>query len=170
MKRMLTEQQVLKKMDIPDFRHVTKDKIITFASMLPNMDPEVAKKALEQFPDFAKTSLEVMKEYKAFFETVVEKGSEEVKSVNEMYNRVMDNLEKMLNKENLSFEEQKFILEQMKEVADKVDKKDTEHKNFLLKALAISGTVAAGIVVSLVSAIGSNILGGSGNGNNGFDI
>ena len=70
MKRMLTEQQVLKKMDIPDFRHVTKDKIITFASMLPNMDPEVAKKALEQFPDFAKTSLEVMKEYKALVQII----------------------------------------------------------------------------------------------------
>lgn len=169
MKRMLSEQQVLKKLDVPDFRHVTKDKIITFASMLPNMDPEVAKKALEQFPDFAKTSLEVMKEYKGFFETALEKESEEMKSVNAMYNRVMDALEKMLDKENLSFEEQKFILQQMKDVADKVDKKDTEHKNFLLKGLAISGAIAAGIVVSLASTIGTNIFGGSDN-NNDFNV
>ena len=46
MNRTLSEQKVLKKLDIPDFRHLTKDKIIAFASLLPQMDTEVAKKAL----------------------------------------------------------------------------------------------------------------------------
>ena len=52
MKRTISEQKVLKKLGISDFRHMTKDKIVTFASMLPYMDPEVAKKALDQFPSF----------------------------------------------------------------------------------------------------------------------
>ncbi len=47
--RPYTEQQVLKKLDIPDFRHLTKEKVIAFATMVPKMNPEVAKKALEQF-------------------------------------------------------------------------------------------------------------------------
>jgi hypothetical protein len=38
--------QVLKKLDIPDFRHLTKDKVIEFATMVPRMNPEVAKKAV----------------------------------------------------------------------------------------------------------------------------
>ena len=42
--RPYNELQVLKKLDIPDFRHMTKDKVIAFASMIPRMDPEVAKK------------------------------------------------------------------------------------------------------------------------------
>ena len=45
MARSLTEQKVLKKLGIDDFRHLTKDKVITMASMLDRMDPEVAKKA-----------------------------------------------------------------------------------------------------------------------------
>ena len=49
MDRPYTEIQVLKKLDIPDFRHLTKDKVIAFATMIPGMEPEVAKKALEQF-------------------------------------------------------------------------------------------------------------------------
>ena len=53
--RPYTEQQVLKKLDIPDFRHLTKEKVIAFATMVPKMNPEVAKKALEQFPNFAST-------------------------------------------------------------------------------------------------------------------
>ena len=60
MSRPLTEQQVLKKLKIEDFRHLTKDKVIAMASMLDKMDPEVAKKALEQFPDFANTMKEVL--------------------------------------------------------------------------------------------------------------
>ena len=68
MKKNLTEQQVLKKLDIPDFRHLSKDKVMKFASMLPNMDPEVAKKALEQFPEFAKTSKEMLVDYKEILE------------------------------------------------------------------------------------------------------
>ena len=34
MARSLTEQKVLKKLGIDDFRHLTKDKVITMASML----------------------------------------------------------------------------------------------------------------------------------------
>lgn len=49
MARTLTEQKVLKKLGIPDFRHMTKDKIVQFASVLPRMDPEVAKKHLNSF-------------------------------------------------------------------------------------------------------------------------
>ena len=48
MARSLTEQKVLKKLGIDDFRHLTKDKVITMASMLDRMDPEVAKKAIER--------------------------------------------------------------------------------------------------------------------------
>ena len=65
MNKQLTEQQVLHKLEIPNFRHLTKDKVMTFASMLHNMDPIVAKKALEQFPEFAKMMLEVMHDYKS---------------------------------------------------------------------------------------------------------
>lgn len=46
MSKSLNEVEVLKQLDIPDFRHMTKDKVINFASMLQNMDPEVAKKQL----------------------------------------------------------------------------------------------------------------------------
>lgn len=46
-KTMMSEAKVLKKLDIADFRHLIKDKVIKMASMLYKMDPEVAKKALE---------------------------------------------------------------------------------------------------------------------------
>ena len=157
MNRTLSEQKVLKKLDIPDFRHLTKDKIIAFASLLPQMDTEVAKKALEQFPNFASTSLEVMREYKSILENAIVSNSETTKASIDMYNQVMISLQKMVDDENLTFDERVYILEQMKEIAILVDKKDTESKNTTLKIIGITGTVALGLVAALSATLGSNV-------------
>ena len=53
MKRTLTETQVLNKIGKPDFRHITKEDVVSLVSMLPQMDVEVAKKVIEQFPEYA---------------------------------------------------------------------------------------------------------------------
>ena len=103
MPRTLTEQIVLKKLGIPDFRHMTKDKIVQFASVLPRMDPEVAKKALEQFPEFAKSATEIVSYYK----DVVYKGLDEnTASVNSFYamcDAINDTLQEQLQDEHLTF-------------------------------------------------------------------
>lgn len=57
----MTEEKVLKKLGIDDFRHITKNKVIKMASMLDRVDPEVAKKAIEQFPDFSNTAKEILR-------------------------------------------------------------------------------------------------------------
>lgn len=158
MSRPYTEMQVLKKLDIPDFRHLTKDKVIAFASMIPRMDPEVAKKALEQFPNFASTSLDIMKEYRGVIETVLSDDRDGTQKCYDMYDRVMDSLEQILQEEELSFDEKTYILDQMKLVADEVSRKDYEKSANRLKLLGIAGGVAASIVAVLGSIIGSNII------------
>lgn len=158
MGRPYTEVQVLKKLDIPDFRHLSKDKVIAFASMIPKMDPEVAKKALEQFPNFASTTLDVMKEYRGVIENVLQDDKESTQVCYDMYDRVMTSLEKILHEENLTFDEKIYILDQMKLVADAVSQKDYEKASNRLKILGIAGGVAASIVAVLGSIIGSNII------------
>lgn len=156
MNRPYTETQVLRKLDIPDFRHLTKDKVIAFATMVPYMDPDVAKKALEQFPDFATTSLDVMKEYKTIIEEAMKDDRESTRVCYDMYNRVMDSLEKVLDSD-LSFEEKTYVLEQMKNVADEVARKDCEKSNNRIKLIGIVGGVATAVVAILGSAIGVNL-------------
>lgn len=50
MSKQLTEAQVLEKLNIPDFRHLSKDNVMSFASMIQDMDPEVAKKLWSNSP------------------------------------------------------------------------------------------------------------------------
>lgn len=158
MSRPYNELQVLKKLDIPDFRHLSKDKVITFASMIPKMDPEVAKKALEQFPNFASISLDIMKEYRGVIETALADDKESTLKCYEMYDRVMNSLERILQEEELSFDEKTYILDQMKLVADEVSRKDYEKSSNRLKLIGIAGGVAASIVAVLGSIIGSDII------------
>lgn len=165
MSRPYTELQVLRQLDIPDFRHLTKDKVITFASMIPRMDPEVAKKALEQFPNFASTSLDIMKEYREIIETASDDDRESTQKCYEMYDRVMSSLERILQEDKLTFDEKTYILDQMKFIADEVSRKDSEKSNNRLKILSIAGGVAAGIVAVLGSIIGSNIIANKSNDN-----
>lgn len=157
MNRPYTEMQVLKKLDIPDFRHMTKDKVIAFATMIPRMSPEVAMKALEQFPDFASTSLGIMKEYRGILEKAMEEDRESTQICYDMYNRVMSSLEKILEEDELTFDEKTYILDQMKEIANAVSQKDYEKSNNRLKLIGIAGGVAASIVAILGTAIGVNL-------------
>ena len=142
MARPYTEQQVLKKLDIPDFRHLTKEKVIAFATMVPKS---------------ASTSLDVLKEYRSVIQEAMEDDRESMRSCYDMYNRVMDSLEKMLDNDDLTFEQKTYILNQMQEVAAAVADKDSEKSRNRLKLIGVIGGVAAAIVAALASSLGGNI-------------
>lgn len=156
MSKQLTEKQVLKKLGIEDFRHLSKDSVMSFASMLDQMDPEVAKKALEQFPDFATAVLDTMKEYKATADKALEEGSKSVEHSYAAYNAVMEALKASLEDGEITFDERMQILDRMNEVANKVDLKDREHKQFIMKALTTMGVVAVAGVGVMAAALGGN--------------
>lgn len=156
MNKSLTEQKVLKKLGIEDFRHLTKDKVITMASMLDKMDPEVAKKALEQFPEFAATTKEMLMEYKETLDKGLETNQESVQAYYDSCNAIIASLQKQLEDENLIFEERKYIIDRMLEVSKMMGEKDSENKKFIA-TLAVIGAAAACIATAvLASAIGGN--------------
>jgi glycyl-tRNA synthetase alpha subunit len=158
MSNQLTEREVLQQLNIPDFRHITKDKVMTFASMLQNMEPEVAKKVLEQFPEFAKMTLEVLKDYKEVMEKTLDNNSESSKQCFDIYNEVMNALKSCLAKDDISFEEKKFYIDKMMEIAKMAESKDLENKGFNWRTITM-GTLA----VLTVLGIGASILGGNTN-------
>ena len=135
MSKELSEAEVLKKLDIPDFRHMTKDKIINFASMLENMDPEVAKKAIEQFPDFAKMTLQAFKEYRTVLEKTLDASKESSEDCFKLFDKVITALEKCASQEGITFEEKKYYLDNMIEIARMVEKKIVKTNCFIGKSL-----------------------------------
>jgi len=158
MTRTLSEQQVLKKLKIDDFRHLTKDKVVAMASMLDKMDPEVAKKALEQFPNFSATMKEVVAEYKGTLDNLLKENGASVKSFYDTCDAILSSLQKELERDNLSFEERKYVIDKMMDVAQMKGMKDTEDKKFL-KTMAAFGLAAVGLAGGLLAAaLGANTM------------
>ena len=153
MGRTLSEAQVLKKLDIADFRHMTKDKVMSMATMLDKMDPEVAKKALEQFPEFASTMRQILSDYKKSLDEGMRQNAEGVKSY---YDAIITSCQKELEKENLSFAERRYILEQMVQVVKMKGEKNSEDKNFIVRMSVLSLTAVGLTACALLAVLGGN--------------
>lgn len=156
MSKLLAEQKVLKKLGIEDFRHLTKDKVISMASMLDKMDPDVAKKAIEQFPNFSETMKEILHDYKESLDKTQEANSESVKSFYDSCDSIISSLQKELERTDQTFEERKHIIDKMMEINKMKGDKDSENKKFLA-IMAFFGVAAVGIVGGVLSsALGGN--------------
>ena len=131
MSRSLTEAKVLRKLDIPDFRHLTKDKVVSFVSMLPQMDPEVAKRALEQFPAFAETNLAIVSCLKDSLGTIVSGNAGNMAEFNARCHEALSALEAELKREDLTDEGRKMVIDGILGIIGAIGQKDSENKEFL---------------------------------------
>ncbi len=143
MNKLLSEKDVKKLLKIKDFRSLSKENVIEFASRMSEMDPKVALKALEQFPDFAKQVGEAVKEYSKIVQKALKSADDNSKQLYENDKIILKSLSVMLEKgENLSFEEKQFIINEMEIISSREAYKDTEHKKFLVAMASIVGGAA----------------------------
>lgn len=156
MKRTISEAAALKKLDIPDFRHLTKDKVSQFVSLLPQMPPEVQKKALEQFPNFAKTVSGAVAEYKEIVLGVISSNDRSMESYRAEALSIINALEKLLERDDLSFEDKKYVTETLLKVHQMSHEKDSENKKFNWALVGASAAFLASAVAALASALGGN--------------
>lgn len=155
MKYNLSEKRVLRKLDIPDFRHMSKDKIVQFASLLPNMDPEVAKKALEQFPEFKDMTIEVVNQLRIIMEKSVDSNDRSQDAFFSACNEVISILNEELKKDNLTSEDENRIRESIIRVLGMMKEKDTENKKFLLGLAKTAGATACTLLLTSAVVLGA---------------
>ena len=158
MVELMTEQEVLKKLNVKDFRHMSKDKVIAaFSSMLPNMSPEVALKVLEQFPSYAQTMTEIAAQYKDVLVKAVESDSGSTQQSIEICQTIIDVLKSQLDKDDISFEERKLYVEQMQQTARIVQEINAEHHSFLMKCIGYGLLAIAIVGGGLATTLGGNM-------------
>ena len=156
MTRTLSEQQVLDKLNISSFRELSRKGVVDFVSNLSKLDPEVAKKALEQVPCFVECAKEAINQIKAFSDESLKSNDA---SANEFYKEchyVIGILEKFLERPDLSQEERTFVISEIVSILDMIDKKDTEHRqgNETLTKYFIGGSLF--LLGSILTIIGVN--------------
>ena len=154
--RLMSEEEVLKRLDIPDFRHLSKAKAIEFISAIPQMDKDVAIKALEQFPELANTALGIAKETKDSLLAAFDANDKSSQVTLACINTVIEVLSQELEKEELSSEEKLHIVDCLTKLAEDSRKLYKDNQNFILKGLVAFASVAATVVLGTVVALGAN--------------
>lgn len=115
-------------MERTDFRNLSKNDVLSYASKLNELRPEVAQQVIAQFPELAKLIQSTMVEYKDILEKIVASDDESTNQVYGIINTEVDSasdsrkefieyadkvradLSKCLDNPNLTPEQKKIFL------------------------------------------------------------
>lgn len=146
--QQLSKQEVLDKLGISDFSQLSKEKLMTFASLVGKMEPEVEEKAISQVPQFAETALGALQDFRQTLDGMVVSNSASIMRCYDICDKIISTLQEWSHsRQNLSLEEQRFIIEQMKDVADMASYIDAENKKHTLRLVGVVGSFLIVVVV-----------------------
>lgn len=126
--------------------------------MMPNMDAEVALKIIEQFPAFKDFAKDAVSAIERAHESTLSANDQSQEHVHRACQEVRDILKGELNKDNLSWEEKKYLIELIQETARMQFQKDSENKQFLDGALKKVLLGAAGALALSVAFVGGRVM------------
>ena len=141
------EQKYLKKLNIPSWRHLSKDRFLDFMSIISKADKEVLLGIIEQIPHFTQLCTEGLDTLKQAFNQTVDSNEKLSLAIISAIDSVRESIAQELNKENLSEKERKDIRDQLMELARMYERLDTENKKFLdtnFGKFALVASVATG--------------------------
>ena len=155
--RLLTADQVKEYLNIPDFRHLTKDKLIEFVSAIPDMDKEVAIKTIEQFPEFSGYAKVLVAHYETMCDSILKENGSSVQVAMDGYRQTLNVLGELAKAEAIDPADKRFFAEKMVEVADKMAALDTNNKNFLAEMTKYITWFAGGTLLVCATVLGVKI-------------
>lgn len=146
------EAEVMKVLEIDTWRNLSRDKILQFVAMMPEMDKEVAIKVIEQFPEFRQFAVDALDVLEKEHASTLAFNKQSQDKVHQAYQDVRGVLTHELRRDDLSAEDRMIIIEMIMNTANREFEKDSENKRFLdtlfgKAALAGGTAIALGIVV-----------------------
>ncbi len=159
-KYLIDEDQVKKALKIDSFRNISRDKIMEFVSLIPNMDKEVAIAIINQFPAYAQSATCMVEQLRVMCDNVLRSNDYSQKEAITAYKKILDDLGEILKRETITPEERQQITRSMIEVADRISQKDTEQKKWLEKIFKYGSSIIGGALVLGAVILGVSVKGG----------
>lgn len=151
----MNETELKSLLQIQDFRHITKDKVISLASSIDNLDPKVAMSVIEQFPNYIGALRACVSEMYGIANNAMAGSDADDKRAYKLLAQSLDVLRDELKRENLTTEERFDVLDRIERLNDKQLELNARAKQFKLETLRICRDV-----VLTVGIFGFMILGG----------
>lgn len=154
-RRTIDGKDLLEMFGIPSFRHMSKDKLASFVSALSDVDPEVAKKALEQFPDLSVAMASIVGHYRGIISECLASSDANERLCLEACCSAMDSIQCELEREELSSERREELIAQSVELVQMMREIATDSKRFRAHVIYISSVAVGFVTATLVSVLGS---------------
>ena len=158
-RRLKTADQVKEYLNIPDFRHISRDKLIQFISAIPEMDKEVAIKIIEQFPEFCSCAEVLVSHCESMCDSILRENGDSVRSVMDGYKQTLDVLKDLASAIDVDPADKRFFAEKMVEVADKMAAHDKTNKDFFMGLLQRFAVIVTFVTVTCAAVLGVSVRG-----------
>jgi hypothetical protein len=151
-----SEDGVKQALGINSWRNLSRENVVRFASMMPDMDKELAVKIIEQFPAFTKFGLDALRSMERVQETALNFNERSQKRVHDAYQDVRDAIKGELDKD-LTPEERRNLIDTMMESAAKESEKDSENKRLIGDVVKTAAVVTVGVLLAAVVILGASV-------------
>lgn len=118
-----SELEVKNALVIDSFRNLSRENVMRFAAMMPDMDKEVALKIVEQFPVFKAFALDAVDVMQKTQESSLAENRASQALAHQAWQEVREILKGKLHGDELPWEEKKYILGLIMDTAVKKPKK-----------------------------------------------
>lgn len=149
------EDELKKALEINTWKNLSRDKLIRFVAMMPDIDKELALKVVEQFPEFKRFVSDVLDVIEKRHESTLSHNKQSQENFHQGIREIREILKRELENDNLAWDQRKFIIEKLMETAHLEFAKDSENKRFLDSVFG-KVTLVAGAAI----AVGAAVLGG----------
>lgn len=156
---LITEKSVKEALGITSFRNLSKEKIVEFISLIPNIDKDVAVQIINQFPAYSEMAVAMIAQLNTMCDNAIKEAGVSQKDSIAAYKLILSDLGELLKKDNISSEERADITDKMIMIADRISAKDSEFKEFLLNTLKIGAPIIGGALVLGAAILGVNARG-----------
>lgn len=154
LKRRITRDDLLRKLDIPNFQHMTVDKVLTLANNLPYMDREVALQALSEFPNFVELEKSLVVTMRDTVDAAFTANDKSTSAVYDSCKQSLDYCYNRLNSDNITDDERIRLENMIMDVNTMIYNKDTENKQFIASVITKVSATAFGIAVLAFGLLG----------------
>lgn len=141
-----SEEEVKRALEIDTWRNLSREKVLRFAAMMPDMDREVALRIVQQLPVFTRFALDALGVIERAHQATLNSNRDSQDKVHEALKDYRDVLKGELAHDSLSVDERQRIREALKDAVDKEYEKDSENKRFI-DGLFTKAAAGAGMAV-----------------------
>lgn len=154
---LYNEAAVKRMLGIETFRQLSGERIVEFVNMIPQMEPEVAIKALEQFPELKNLMLGLAEEGKNAYVAGLEANEKSSEATLSRMDAIIDIFKAQLDRDDLSPEERNHINDCLLKLnADNVEVHKM-NQDLIWRGLKVAAGIVGTCVIAGVAVLGEAV-------------